>query len=154
MTMAWTVKNKVGLIDGSIKEPDESNQEESQQRNRCNNLVKTWLLGSMSKEIASSVINCKNARQMWLDLQERFAHTNVVQLFNVENEIHDFVQDNMSVGSYFTKLKGLWNDRDALCTFPICTCGSLKEIIAYLETQKTMKFLMGLEQKFKEIEER
>jgi hypothetical protein len=51
----------------------------------------------------------------------------------------------MSVGSYFTKLKGLWNDRDALCTFPICTCGSLKEIIAYLETQKTMKFLMGLE---------
>jgi len=89
MTMALTVKIKVGLIDGSIKEPDESNQEECQQWNRCNNLVKTWLLGSMSKEIASSVINCKNARQMWLDLQERFAHTNVVQLFNVENEIHD-----------------------------------------------------------------
>jgi len=48
------------------------------------------------------------------------------------------------VGSYFTKLKGLWDERDALCTFPTCTCGSVKEVAAYLDTQKTMKFLMGL----------
>lgn len=64
MTMALTVKNKVGFIDGSIKEPDVSAADELQQWNRCNNLVETWLLGSMSKEIASSVINCKDARRM------------------------------------------------------------------------------------------
>ena len=63
----------------------------------------------MSKEIASSVINCKDARQMWLDLQERFSHVNVVQLFNIENEINNYMQDNMYVGSYFTKLKSLWD---------------------------------------------
>jgi hypothetical protein len=45
----------------------------------------------MSKDIAASVINCKDARQMWLDLQERFSHVNVVQLFNNENEIHNCV---------------------------------------------------------------
>jgi hypothetical protein len=98
----------------------------------------------MSKDIAASIINCKDARQMWLDLQERFSHVNVVQLFNIENEIHNCVQGNMSVGSYFTKLKGLWDERDALCTFPTCTCGSVKEVAAYLDTQKTMKFLIGL----------
>ena len=50
----------------------------------------------------------------------------------------------MSVGSYFTKLKSLWDERDALCSLPTCTCGSIKEINAYLDIQKTMKFLMGL----------
>jgi len=107
MTMALTVKNKIGFIDGSMKEPDEKKFDEHQQWNQCNSLVKTWLLGSMSKEIATNVINCKDVRQMWLDLQKRFSHVNVVQLFNVENEIHDCVQGNMSIGSYFTKLKGL-----------------------------------------------
>ena len=58
MTMALTVKNKIRLIDGSINEPDTKNYEH-QQGNRWNNLVKTWLLGSMSKEIASIVINAK-----------------------------------------------------------------------------------------------
>jgi hypothetical protein len=144
MTMTLTVKYKIGFIDGSMKEPDEKKPDEHQQWNRCNSLVKTWLLGSMSKDIAASIINCKDARQMWLDLQERFSHVNVVQLFNIENEIHNCVQGNMSVGSYFTKLKGLWDERDALCTFPTCTCGSVKEVAAYLDTQKTMKFLMGL----------
>ncbi|XP_068323093.1 uncharacterized protein [Pyrus communis] len=105
----------------------------------------------MSKDIASSVINCKNARQMWLELQERFSHVNVVQLFNIENEIHDYVQGSMSVGSYFMKLKGLWDERDALCTFPICTCGSVKEVAAYLDTQKTMKFLMGLGESYASV---
>ncbi|XP_011004250.1 PREDICTED: uncharacterized protein LOC105110785 [Populus euphratica] len=134
MTMALTIKNKIGFIDGSMKEPDEKKPDEKkpdeyQQWNRCNSLVKTWLLGSMPKDIATSVINYKDARQMWLDLQERFSHVNV---------------GNMSVGSCFTKLKGLWDERDALYTFPTCTCGSIKEVAAYLDTQKTMKFLMGL----------
>jgi len=67
MTITLTVKNKIGFIDGSMKELDEKKPDEHQQWNPCNNLVKTWLLGSMSKDIAASVINCKDARQMWLD---------------------------------------------------------------------------------------
>lgn len=70
MRMALTVKNKIGLVDESIKEPSKNQPEELQQWKRCNDLVKTWLLGSMTKEIASSVIHCRDASQMWLDLQE------------------------------------------------------------------------------------
>ncbi|XP_048446046.1 uncharacterized protein LOC125479925 [Pyrus x bretschneideri] len=144
MTMALTVKNKLGLVDGTVKKPHEDKLEELHQWNRCNNLVKTWLLGSMSKEISGSVINCKDARQMWLDLQERFSHVNIVQLFHIENEIHGCVQGTMTVSSYFTKLKSLWDERDVLCAIPACSCETKKEIASYVETQKTMKFLMGL----------
>ncbi|XP_050133176.1 uncharacterized protein LOC126609252 [Malus sylvestris] len=148
MSMALTVKNKLGFVDGQITKPSESNLEELQQWNRCNNLVKTWLLGSMSKEISWSVINYKDARQMWTDLQERFSHVNVVQLFHVENEIHDCVQGNMSISSYFTKLKSLWDERDTLCSIPACSCGTKTEMTSYVETQKTMKFLMGLNESY------
>ncbi|KAM2148308.1 hypothetical protein ACFX1Q_004939 [Malus domestica] len=148
MSMALTVKNKLGFVDGTINKPSEDNFEELQQWNRCNNLVKTWLLGSMSKEISGSVINYKDARQMWTDLQERFSHVNIVQLFHVENEIHDCVQSNMSVSSYFTKLKSLWDERDTLCSIPACSCGTKNEMNSYVETQKTMKFLMGLNESY------
>ena len=73
---------------------------------------------------------------------------NVVQLFNIENEIHDCVQGNMSIGSYFTKIKCLWDERDALCVFPTCTYGSIKELVVYLKMQKTMKVLMGLNESY------
>ncbi|CAN6675761.1 unnamed protein product [Malus baccata var. baccata] len=144
MTMALTFKNKLGFVDGTVKKPHEEQFEELQQWNRCNNLVKMWLLGSMSKEISGSVIHCKDARHMWLDLQERFSHVNIVQLFHIENEIHDCVQGTMTVSTYSTKLKSLWDERDALCSIPTCGCDTKKEITSYIETQKTMKFLMGL----------
>ncbi|CAL2239397.1 unnamed protein product [Prunus armeniaca] len=131
MSMALTVKNKIDFVDGSIKEPSGDEPDELQQWKRCKNLVKTWLLGSMSKEIAGSVIHCKDASQMWLDLQEQFSHVNIVQLFHIENEI-------------MIAYKSLWDERDALCSISACSCGTTEESASYIETQKTMKFLMGL----------
>ncbi|CAN6692263.1 unnamed protein product [Malus baccata var. baccata] len=130
--MALMVKNKLGLVDGTIEKPSDDQIEELQQWNRCNSLVKTWLLGSMSKEISGSVIHCKDARQMWLDLQERFSHVNIVQLFHIENEIHDCVQNSMT------------DESDALVSIPACRYETKREITLYVETQKTIKFLMGL----------
>ncbi|XP_057503449.1 uncharacterized protein LOC130786994 [Actinidia eriantha] len=104
MSMALTIKNKKGFIDGSIKRPTDM-IEEQQQWDRCNTLVKTWLLGSMSKEILGSVIHCKDARGIWLELQEQFSHTNTIQLFRIENAIHDCEQGTSSVTFCFTKLK-------------------------------------------------
>ncbi|KAM1399923.1 hypothetical protein ACFX2F_027271 [Malus domestica] len=61
MNMALTIKNKKGFIDGTLKRPTH-NPDEQLQWDRCNVLVKTWLLGAMSKNISSSVIHCKDAR--------------------------------------------------------------------------------------------
>ncbi|XP_062014076.1 uncharacterized protein LOC133730515 [Rosa rugosa] len=105
----------------------------------------------MSKEISSSVIHCKEARDMWTEIQERFSHTNTVQLFNIENAIHDCEQGANSVTAFFTKLKSLWDEKDALCTFPPCQCEAAAKVKAYLETQKTMKFLMGLGESYATI---
>ncbi|KAL6181975.1 hypothetical protein ACLB2K_043398 [Fragaria x ananassa] len=103
----------------------------------------------MSKALSDSVIHCKIARGMWQELQERFSHTNTVQLFHIKNAIHDCEQGtSSSVTSFFTKLKSLWDEKEVLCEIPPCSCEASKEIKAYVDTQKTMKFLMGLNDNF------
>lgn len=57
MSMALMIKNKKGFVDGSLKRPNADKTEELQQWERCNTLVKTWILGSTSKEISGSVIH-------------------------------------------------------------------------------------------------
>ena len=117
---------------------------ELQQWRRCNNLVKAWLLNSISEDIKASVIYSESAYEIWSDLKERFSRTNSVHIFHVEEAIHDCKQDNMTIGAYYTKLKGLWDERDALCCIPTYTCGTVKEVLQFQQSQKTMKFLMEL----------
>lgn len=69
-------------------------------------------------------------------------------IFQVEKEIHNLVQDTISIATYYTKLKGLWDELDALCPIPTCSCGSMKAVIQYQQSHKTMKFLMGLNESY------
>ncbi|RXH90832.1 hypothetical protein DVH24_006777 [Malus domestica] len=94
---------------------DDIEKDELQQWNRCDNLVKTGLLSSSSKEIVASVFYCDRVQVVWNKLYKHFSQDNSVQLYHIENEIHDCVQGTMSVGSYLTKLKGLWDENDILC---------------------------------------
>ncbi|KAL6219870.1 hypothetical protein ACLB2K_007629 [Fragaria x ananassa] len=87
MSMALAVKNKLGFIDGTMTRPLH-NTDEQGQWDRCNILVKTWMFGSISKDIKRSLAHCKTAYDIWEELKERFSHTNPVQLFNIENDIY------------------------------------------------------------------
>ena len=81
-------------------------------------------------------------------MKERFSRINSVHLFHVEEGIHDCKQDNRTIGAYYTKLKGLWDERDALCSIPTCTCSTEKEVLQFQQSQRTMKFLMGLNEAY------
>ncbi|KAM1673158.1 hypothetical protein ACFXTN_037973 [Malus domestica] len=131
--MALQAKNKMGFVDGSIKKPAEGSHEDMQQWGRCNVLVKTWLLSSIFKEILASVIYCELASQIWAELKERFSQANSMQLFHIKSEISDCVQGTMTVGSYFTKLKGLWDECNALLAIPACNCGAMKNVSDYMQ---------------------
>ncbi|KAF7153877.1 hypothetical protein RHSIM_Rhsim01G0079100 [Rhododendron simsii] len=126
IVMALSAKNKVGLIDGSILKPAKTDSLFNQWI-RCNNMVTSWLFNSLSKDPAASVIYSESAQAMWKDLKERFSQTNAPHLFQIEREIHDLTQDTMSVGTYFTKLKGMWDELNALSPTPSCSCGAMTE---------------------------
>lgn len=73
--IALSTKNKLGFIYGSIHEPLDSDLLHKL-GNRCNDIVISWLLNSLSKEIAENVLYSKIARNNWKELEDRFGQSN------------------------------------------------------------------------------
>jgi hypothetical protein len=73
MIMTLAAKNKVSFIDGSIIKPSSTTDSLYRPWIRSNNMVLSWLLNSISKDIAASVIYINTSEEMWLNLKERFS---------------------------------------------------------------------------------
>jgi hypothetical protein len=56
MTIALTVKNKISFIDGSLMQPITNNQSLRVAWLISNNLVLSWLMNSIAKDICSSLL--------------------------------------------------------------------------------------------------
>lgn len=151
--IALTLKNKVGFIDGSIMAPDATDSL-FQSWIRNNNVVISWILNSVSKEIYASIMFSTSAVEIWNDLRESFQQSNGPRIFQLHREIISLTQDNMSVRVYFTKLKSLW---DELSNFRLswtcekCTCGGVKDLSLFHQNEYVMQFLLGLNEAFTQV---
>jgi hypothetical protein len=145
--MALSAKNKLRFIDGTITPPANSSKD-FPQWSRCNNMVRSWLLNSISTDIFTTVIYCNFARDIWLDLKERFSQVNGPRMFQLKQDVSTLIQGTMPIATCFTKLKGLWDELSALQPIPSCTCGALKEGLKLQQCQRTIKFLMGLNESY------
>ena len=59
----------------------------------------------------------------------------------------------ITVSSYFTKLKALWDERDAAISLPDCDYNTLQHVLAFQQNQKAIKFLMGLNETFSAVKD-
>ncbi|XP_072950413.1 uncharacterized protein [Typha angustifolia] len=153
MIIALSVKNKVCFIDGSITRPvgiDPSIN--SWIRN--NNIVISWILNSVSKDISASVIFSDSAREIWIDLKERYLQKNGPKIFQLRRDLMNLSQGQMSVSTYFTKLKTIWEELGnykPVCTCNRCSCGGIKSIADHHQMEYVMSFLMGLNDSFSQV---
>ena len=83
MLIALSVKNKLGFIDGSIPKPGDTELIRLNSWIRNNNIVISWILNSVSKEISASVIYSESAYEIWLDLKDRFQQGNGPRIFQL-----------------------------------------------------------------------
>ncbi|XP_015159351.1 uncharacterized protein [Solanum tuberosum] len=145
--IALSAKNKLGFIDGGCKAPG-SDSSDLKLRERTNNMVTSWLLYSLSKEIAESVIYSKIAEALWKDLEDRFGQPNRAKLYHLQKELNDLVQGSNDIARYYTRLKGLWNELDLLntknCCSWTCTYGGKNVSSKALQDERLILFLMGL----------
>lgn len=151
MIMALTAKNKIGFIDGSITKPSSTTDALHCPWIRSNNMVLSWLLNSISKDMAASVIYINTAQEMWLDLKECFSQKNGPWIFQLQKAISAQTQGSESVSLYFTKLKGLWDELMNYRPIPECSCGSSKSNLDYQHQDYVFQFLMGLNDSFSHI---
>lgn len=98
------------------------------------------------------MIYSTSAHEIWSELEEIYGVSNGAQLFGLHKKLTEISQANCSVADYFTKLKMLWDDIDALCLIPVCscgcTCGASQKLSKFQQDQRVIHFLMGLNESF------
>ncbi|XP_050289694.1 retrovirus-related Pol polyprotein from transposon RE1 [Quercus robur] len=146
-------KNKTDFVDGTIKAPTSSSDPIFPTWKKCNIMVFSWLINSMSKDLISSVIYLNTAQEVWIDLKNRFSQSNGLRVFELRRMVSTLSLDNLSVSSYYTRFKVIWDELVNYkpipsCSYGICTCGSMAARVKYQEEECTMNFLMGLNESF------
>ncbi|XP_074336774.1 uncharacterized protein LOC141673946 [Apium graveolens] len=124
--------------------------------NRCNDIVISWILNTISSKIRQTMLYMSVAKDFWDDLVIRFAQTNVPKLFNLKKELAYLSQGNMSISAYFTKFRSLNDELDALSSVPHydcgkCSCNVNAKLDNFSKTAKLSQFLMGLSEQYTTI---
>ncbi|KAH0771050.1 hypothetical protein KY290_015031 [Solanum tuberosum] len=142
-----SVKNKLGFINGDSKKPL-STDPDCKQWERCDNMVTSWILNSLNREIADSVAYVDSALELWTDLEDRYDQTNGAKLYQIQKEINDLIQGVLDVTAYYTKMKKLWEELSSLCIKNHCSCAcscGAKDVMHKAEQDRRLiQFLMGL----------
>ncbi|KAL5548032.1 hypothetical protein UlMin_003263 [Ulmus minor] len=129
--IALSVKNKLGFVDRSIAKPPGTDTNLFNSWIRNNNMAMSWILNSVSKEISASIMFASSAREIWLDLKDRFQQKNGPRIFQLKRELMNLRQDQNSVSIYFTKLKTIWEELSNYrpnCSCGKCSCGGVKHL--------------------------
>ncbi|XP_056688780.1 uncharacterized protein [Spinacia oleracea] len=148
---ALIAKNKKGFINGEITKPA-VNHKDYLKWKRADFMVISWILSSMNNDLADDFGYIDNAAELWKELTERFGQSNGPLIYQLKKEIENLTQQNMTIVTYYGKLKKLWDEMQNMRAFSTCTCGAmihcscqfLKKIAEFEEEDKMMKFLLGL----------
>ncbi|KAK9064691.1 hypothetical protein SSX86_016073 [Deinandra increscens subsp. villosa] len=120
MKLALKVKNKYGFIDGTCT-PDEDDDVLINQWDRCNSVVLTWLLNSVSEELYLGQVYSSLASDVWKELKDTY----------------DKVDGSV--------------DMDQILQLPVCTCEASRQFNDFTRLIKLMQFLMGLDSSYQSI---
>jgi len=123
--MALISKNKMAFLLGALPVPLVADPFHSAW-DRCNTLIMSWILNSISPSIAQSVIFLECAVDIWDDLRERFSQGDLICIPELQDEIYSISQNNRTVSEFYTVLKTMWEELDSYRPFPVCTCDAKK----------------------------
>ncbi|XP_006579271.1 uncharacterized protein [Glycine max] len=156
MMTALSAKNKVEFINGKAPEPLKSDRTHGAW-SRCNNMVVSWLVHSVSIPIRQSVLWMDKAEEIWNDLKSRYAQGDLLRVSELQQEASSIKQGSLSVMEYFTKLRVIWDEienfrPDPICTCTVkCTCLVLNTIAQRKQEDRVMQFLRGLNEQYGNI---
>jgi hypothetical protein len=100
MRRALGGKLKLDFVDGTFPVIVDRFDPSFRAWNRCNMLVHSWIMNSVSDSIAQSIVYMDNALDVWNDLRERFSQADLVRISEIQQEIYALRQDSRSVTEF------------------------------------------------------
>ncbi|KAJ0834089.1 putative retrotransposon gag domain, retrotransposon Copia-like protein [Helianthus annuus] len=150
MKLALEAKNKFGFIDGKCKK-NTDDEVLSSQWDRCNSVVLSWLLNSVSEELYLGQVFSKLASDVWTDLKETYDKVDGSIVYDLYKKINCITQNGSSVSEYYHKLNTMWTQFDAVLQLPSCSCQAAKDYNDFSTLIKLMQFLMGLDDVYQPV---
>ncbi|KAL0415978.1 UNVERIFIED_CONTAM: hypothetical protein Slati_3429700 [Sesamum latifolium] len=145
-------RDKLSFIDGSCARPAAGSVELRQWR-ITDLTVRTWILNSICKDIVNVFLYTSSTRGLWMELEAHYGECDDTLLYKSQREISSMPQGNMSVTTYYTKLKQLWDELVYLMPTAMCKCGKCergcnKTKTDWVDGNQLIQFLMGLNKSF------
>ncbi|KAJ0858060.1 putative RNA-directed DNA polymerase [Helianthus annuus] len=150
MKLALEAKNKFGFIDGKCKK-NTDDEVLSSQWDRCNSVVLSWLLNSVSEELYLGQVFSKLASEVWIDLKETYDKVDGSVVYDLYKKINCIILNGSSVSEYYHKLNTMWKQIDAVLQLPTCSCQAAKDFNDFSTLIKLMQFLMGLDDVYQPV---
>ncbi|XP_049403666.1 uncharacterized protein LOC125867273 [Solanum stenotomum] len=145
------MQSKTGFINGKIVKPNSADPT-FMQWERCDDMVTSWILNSLSPDLRDSLQYVNNAKELWEELEDRYDQSNGCKLYQLQKEINDLVQGILNVTRYYTNMKKLWEEMNTLdvnfqCTC-VCICGEKPKMHKAEQDRRLIHFLMGLNEMY------
>ncbi|KAG8642932.1 hypothetical protein MANES_12G143950v8 [Manihot esculenta] len=135
--IAFGAKMKLGFVEGIVSAPSKKSKDYEQWK-RCDFMVTSWILNSISKELVDGFVYTASGRDLWLEISKRFGECNGLMVHELHRKISPIAQENASVSDKLGSME----------TLPACTCGASRAIAKITNRNKFMQFLMGLNEVF------
>lgn len=121
-------------------------------------MVKSWLVNSISKDIASTILFMDTTAKIWKDLYNRFAHNNRPSIFQLRKDISTIAQGHNYVNIFYSQLKCLCDELLTLKPIPICGCEPVRtycssKLLIENQEEQVSQFLMGLNDSYSQFRE-
>jgi len=141
-------KNKLGFIDGLIKKPKDDPSEINAWKT-VNSMICLWILNVVDPKLRTSIAYVETAREMWTNLQKRYAIGNTPKIHQLKADLATCKQGELDVVEFYSKLSGMWSELDNYTKLSHCICGKCecslnKTITKMFEEERTHQFVMGL----------
>ncbi|XP_019251339.1 PREDICTED: uncharacterized protein LOC109230278 [Nicotiana attenuata] len=144
---ALSFKNKLGFINAESRRPSPDSPQ-FRQWERCDDMVTSWILNSLAKEISDSVEYVNDSAELWRELEDRYDQTNGAKLYQIQKEINDLTHGSLDITTYYTRMKRLWEELNTLSTKSQCncncTCGANEAMHKAEQDRRLIQFMMGL----------
>nr|GLL19619.1 uncharacterized protein LOC109166622 [Ipomoea trifida] len=93
MSMSLSCKNKLVFVNGTITKPSTDDMEKYLAWERCNNMVVSWIVRTLSPSIGSTVLWIDTAYGVWDDLKRRFSKQDLFRIAEINCEIYQTKQE-------------------------------------------------------------
>ncbi|KAF8395110.1 hypothetical protein HHK36_019051 [Tetracentron sinense] len=141
-------KDLWGHVDGSNPAPDKNKDKDQPAKWEVKDAqIMAWILGSVESNIILNLRPSKTAAEMWTYLKKLYSQHNTARWFQLEYDLANLQQDNLSISDFYTSFMNLWVEYTDIvyATLPPEGRSSVQSVH---ETTKRDQFLKKLRSEF------